>query len=304
MSKNKTILGVVWISIASILWGMDGVVLTPRLSNLNVVFVVFILHALPFAIMNIFLHKRYKDLYKLDKTAFYSLIIVSIFGGALGTIAIVKALFIINFKQLSVVVLLQKLQPVFAIILAGIFLKEKFSKHFLIWGSIAIIAGYFLTFGIALPDFDADQNTINAALLSILAAFSFGSSTVFSKNILAKVDFISATFFRYGTTFFLMLPFIIFFGLTSEFTEITQNNWIVLIIISLTTGSGAILLYYYGLKNVKASISTISELFFPISAIFFDYFINDNVLSQIQWISAGIMIFAIVRLNLGKSNSK
>ena len=77
---------------------------------------------------------------------------------------------------------------------------------------------------------------------------------------------------------------------------------IILIIISLTTGSGAILIYYYGLKHIKASVSTIIELFFPISAILFDYFINNNVLSPIQWISAAIMIYAIIKANMVKKS--
>jgi len=295
--KNKLIVGMVLIGLASILWGLDGVVLTPRLGNLNVVFVVFVLHAIPFALMNLFLFPRYKELKKLDSKDRISLLIVSVFGGALGTIAIVKALFLVNFQQLSVVVLLQKFQPVFVIILVSLFFKEKLSKRFMLWATIAIIAGYFLTFGFEAPNFSTDGTTIKAMLLSLFAAFSFGSSTVFSKNILKKIDFVSATFFRYGTTALLILPFIISLGLFSELNLVTEENWWVIIIIALTTGSGAILLYYNGLKYVKASVSTILELFFPLSAILFDYFINGNLLSTVQWFSAGVMIFAIIKAN-------
>ncbi len=300
MNDRKTIIGVFLIAFASVLWGLDGVVLTPRLGNIDVVLVVFVLHALPFLLMNIVLSNRYKEARKLNKTAFYSLLAVSIFGGALGTIAIVKALFVVSFQHLSVVVLLQKFQPVFAIILASFFLKERLTKQFFFWGGIAIVAGYFLTFGLHLPVFTTDNKTLEAALLSLLAAFSFGASTVFSKNLLDKVDFITATFFRYGVTTLLMLPLVIGLGLLTDFNQFTTQNWIILLIISLTTGSGAILLYYYGLKYVKASVSTIAELFFPISAIIFDYFINDNVLSFVQWISAAIMIFAVIKASMKK----
>jgi drug/metabolite transporter (DMT)-like permease len=43
-------------------------------------------------------------------------------------------------------------------------------------------------------------------------------------------------------------------------------------------------------------MATIAELFFPVSAIFFDYFINGRMLSVVQWIAALIMIFAIIKL--------
>jgi drug/metabolite transporter (DMT)-like permease len=44
-------------------------------------------------------------------------------------------------------------------------------------------------------------------------------------------------------------------------------------------------------------VASICELFFPLSAILFDYIFNGNTLSVIQWISAGVMIFAIFNLN-------
>ena len=279
------------------MWGFDGVVLTPRLNNLDVVWVVFVLHAIPFLLMNIFMFRQYKNLSKFIKQDYLLFFLVAFFGGAIGTIAIVKALFLVNFHQLSVVVLLQKLQPIFAIILAAILLKEKLKKNFVIWASLAIISSFFLTFGFSLPSFEMDDNTIKAALYALLAAFSFGSSTVFSKKILINHNFITATFFRYGTTSLLLLILVLITGESIQFELTTKINWIYFIIIGITTGSGAIFIYYYGLRRVKAMIATISELLFPVSAILFDYIFNGSVLSPIQIISAVIMVFAIIKLS-------
>jgi len=296
-NKKNIILGAAIIGLSATMWGFDGIVLTPRLSNLNVPFVVFTLHLIPFLLMSPFLFKRFPLLKTLNKPEVFSLFMVALFGGSIGTMAIVKALFLVNFQSLSIVVLLQKLQPVFAITLAALFLKEKLRRNFIVWAIIALLAGYFLTFGLHLPQFQKDQNTIYASLFAVLAAFSFGSSTVFSKKILGKLDFITATFFRYGLTSTLMFLVVLSFGQLSEFQNITANNAMIIGIISATTGSGAIFLYYYGLKKVKAIIATIMELFFPMSAVIFDYFINDHILSPIQWISAAVMIFAIINLN-------
>jgi len=181
--QNKNIIfGALGICFTGILWGLDGTVLTPRLHNLNTAFVVFMLHAIPFLIMNLFLYKEYRHLREFDLSDIIYLLLISLFGGALGTLAIVKALFLVNFQQLSVVILLQKLQPVFAITLAAIILKEKLSKNFILWSLIAIIASYFLTFGLSAPHLNSDANTTLAALYALLAAFSFGSSTVFGKK--------------------------------------------------------------------------------------------------------------------------
>jgi len=295
--KTGTTTGAILICIAAILWGLDGVVLTPRLYNLDVELVVFMLHALPFLFFNIFLFKEYKNLKTFTKLDFLGFFLIALFGGVLGTMAIVKALFLVNFQQLTVVVLLQKLQPVFAIALAAIVLKEKLNANFLLWGTVAIGGAYFLTFGTELPDFSIGSNTLPAALYALLAAFSFGSATVFSKKLLTKFSFKTATFYRYGITTLMMFIVVLSIGKLHRIENITNTNWLIMGIIALTTGSGAIFIYYYGLKNVKAIVATICELCFPVSAVIFDYFINDVRISAIQWISALIMIFAIIMLN-------
>ena len=298
MDKAKNVIfGASIIALAAILWGFDGIVLTPRLYNLDTTFVVFMLHALPFTIMNMVLYKKYSLLKTLNKTELFSIIMIAVLGGTIGTLSIVKALFLVEFKSLSVVVLLQKLQPIFAIFLAVTFLKEKLRKRYIFWATVALFSGYFLTFGFKIPDLDPSNNELIASLYAILAAFSFGSSTVFGKKVTAKLDFAATTFFRYGFTTLIMLFVTLFNNTLFEFEKVTLENWIVFFTIAIVTGIGSMMLYYYGLKRIKAIIATIMELFFPISAVFFDYIFNNNVLSATQIISALVMIFAIVNLN-------
>jgi drug/metabolite transporter (DMT)-like permease len=299
--KTKYFFGAVAVSLSAVLWGFDGIVLTPRLYNLNVSYVVFVLHLFPFLLMNFFLYREYRHLKRFTGSDFLVFALIALFGGALGTMAIVKALFLMDFNHLSVVVLLQKLQPIFAIILAVLLLGEKLGKHFLLWASLAIIGGYFLTFEFGLPDFNSGGNTVMASLLALLAAFSFGSSTVFSKMILGKFSFITSTFYRYGFTSVIMLLIMLGFGDFGQFSATTNENWLFIAIIGLTTGSGTIFLYYFGLKRVKAIMATISELMFPVSAVVFDYVFNQSVFSTVQWISAAVMIFAIVNLNIHRA---
>jgi len=302
--KTSVITGALAICFSAILWGLDGIVLTPQLYNLDLGLVVFILHALPFAIMNLFLFREYRLLKEFSRKDLIYIFLVALMGGAIGTMAIVRALFLVEFRDLTIVVLLQKLQPVFAIILAAILLREKIKKNFLLWASLAIIAGYFLTFGLQFPDLNPGSKTPLAAAYSLLAAFSFGSATVLSKGVLHRISFQAATFYRYGFTTLIMLVFVLITGSLEGFSSITSNNWIIFLIITFTTGSGAIFLYYYGLRKVKAMVATICELCFPLSAIMFDYFFHGKILTPVQWVSAAVMLLAIVRLTIGgKSDS-
>lgn len=291
------------ICFAAVLWGFDGVVLTPRLMNLKTPFVVFILHALPFLFMNLMLWREYKRAKQFTNRDYLMFLAVALFGGALGTMSIVKALFLVNFNHLSVIVLLQKLQPIFAILLAGIFLKEKMNKASTLWVVIAIVSSYFLSFGFQLPHWQKNPDWTVAVLLSLLAAFSFGSSTVFSRDLLTRYPFKTVTFFRYGFTTLIMYFWIEILHLFPQISLVTPANWITFIIIFLTTGSTAIFIYYWGLEKVKAKISTICELFFPLSGILFDYLFNGSHLSLVQWGSVMVMYFAILKINRIESKS-
>ena len=303
IQRKAIITGSLAIGISAVLWGFDGAVLTPRLYNLDVIFVVFIVHLLPFLVMNIFMFREYRKILSMERKDIIIFLLISLFGGAIGTLAIVNALFLMDFNHLSVVILLQKLQPVFAILLATTFLHEKLRKNFFYWAGLAVVGGYFLTFGFALPNMQTDEKTVYASLLALLATLSFSSSTVLSKKILGTYKFTTSTFFRYGFTSFIMLLFMLIAGDFSQFGTTTTENWMYIFIIGATTGSGAIFLYYYGLRKVKASLATISELMFPLSAVVFDYFVNGSLFSPVQWVAAGVMIFAILKLTASDNKS-
>jgi drug/metabolite transporter (DMT)-like permease len=196
-----------------------------------------------------------------------------------------------------VVALLQKLQPVFAIILAKVLLKEKFGQNFLFWAITAFVGGYFLTFEFNLPVMVHGGMMLPAAFYAVLAAFSFGSATVFGKRVLNKVSFRTALFYRYGLTTGIMFLIVLFNGRFDQFAKTTPTNWTFFIIIGLTTGSGAILLYYYGLRYISANVATMAELCFPIASVVFDYVFNGNVLSPIQWGNSLLMLFAIYKIS-------
>ncbi|MGB0525764.1 MAG: DMT family transporter [Flammeovirgaceae bacterium] len=301
-TSSKSISGIIAICVATTFWGLDGVVLTPRLYNLDVAFVVFVLHALPFLLMHTFLWKSYRFLRVLKWTDIITIFLVGLFGGALGTLSIVKALFLVNFQALTVVVLLQKLQPVFAITLAFFLLKERPNKNFLAWAVLAIISGYFLTFGWDLPNFHTGENTVYAALFALLAAVSFGTSTVLGRKLLLKFPSPTTSFFRYGATSIIMLIYVSAIGQLDGFQEMTVQNWQIIFLIMFTSGSAMLFLYYYGLKRVQAKVATIAELCFPLSAIVFDYLFNDHALSVVQWLGAVVMIYSMIQI--GKRESK
>ena len=213
-----------------------------------------------------------------------------------------KYLFLVHFKQLSVVVLIQKVQPVFTVLLAVVFLREKISKHFVFWSILVFIGVYLITFGLHLPDYAMNQDHLMAYLLSIISAMSFSTNTVLGRHLASSISFLSIAFnrFLFGTVFSIIACLLS--GTLFYFDSITVNNYVFFAAIVLTAGPPSMFIYYLGLKYVKASISAICELALPFSVIILDYFINGNSLSLIQWAGALIIIFGILRISNSSSN--
>ena len=285
-----------FIIIAASLWGVDGIVFRPALYTLPVGLVVFVESTIVSVILLPVLYRFRRELRNLTREEIFSFLGVAFFGGALGTMAITKALFYVSYVNLSIVILIQKFQPVFAISLAAILLKEKLPKIFFVWAGLAIIGSYFLTFGFSSPVFSLENKTLIAVLYSLLAAFSFGFSTVLSKKGIKNISHTTATVVRFYFTSLIMLFVLMGTGNYTAFGLITQKQIMIFIAIAFSTGGLAIYLYYIGLKYVSASESTILELAFPVTAIFLEYLIHGKLLNLPQWIGAVILIYSIYKI--------
>ena len=66
--------------------------------------------------------------------------------------------------------------------------------------------------------------------------------------------------------------------------------------IAVSTGMLALWIYYKGLKTTPASVSTIVELAFPMTAVFIDFFLYDTVLTWGQYAAAAILMFAAYKV--------
>jgi len=251
--KNITYLAALAIMFAAFLWAYDGVVLTPWVTSLGMQDVptfVFMLHATASVFLTYFLVKKRGELKNISRTDWLAFILVGLFGGAIGTMAIIGAII---------------------------------------------------------------------GVLALIAAFSFGSSTVFSKKAVTKISHGLGTALRFFLTTFIMIIIIAviaaiktlgvettYAGL-SGFSVLTWKMLLAFVIIALTTGGTAIFIYYWGLKRVTATRSTIYELMFPVAAIILEYFVHDKLLNTGQWFGAALVIgsiLAIVNLKTQPNNQK
>ena len=60
------------------------------------------------------------------------------------------------------------------------------------------------------------------------------------------------------------------------------------------------MIYYHGLRYVKASVATFCELAFPLTSVIAEAVILKRFLSPVQTVAAVILILSLLYLNLGK----
>jgi len=291
MKKYLPIFAIIF---AALLWSLDGF-LRQELYNVSSFLIVTIEHVIGAIVFLPFLLKGKKEIFAMGQRAWSSIFWISVFGGLLGLFFYTKALSYINYIDLSVVVLLQKFQPLFAISLAAVVLKERITKRFLILAIMALVGGYFVTFGLN-PIFSGNDKYIIAALLALLAAFCWGSSTVLGKHALKTLSFPIVTALRLSVTAIIAMVVLVAIHGFSEISIITFAQWKIILLIVFTTGSVALFIYYYGLKHVKASHSSIYELFWPLSAVAIDWIVRGRILTPVQFIGGAILIVSIILL--------
>lgn len=282
------------IIIAATLWALDGVI-RRNLYSLPPITIIFFEHLIGLIILLPFAWKLViKE--KIGKREWILLSVIAILSGLLGTLWFTTALLKVHFISFSVVFLLQKLQPLFAIGTASIFLKEKISKAYLPWAGLALISAYFVTFPGGVVNIQTGEGTIIAALYALGAAFAWGSSTTFSKMLLGKVNSTVSTFYRFLFTIICSIILIVGLGYSSSLGVVTipQYGWFVLIAVS--TGMVALMIYYKGLRDTPVHISTILELAFPFIAIFIDKIMYGNTLALSQWLATFVLVYSIYRV--------
>lgn len=293
-NKIKNI-GPLFVIIAALLWSFDGV-LRVGLYTLPPTVVVFYEHLLGIGFLLFLIKKWLPDVRKMTRNEWIAIILVSLFSGALGTIFYTAALGKVNYIQFSVVVLLQQLQPIWAISAAAIILKERVTRNFFIWALLALVAAYFVTFKDLTVNFQTGAGTVIAAVLALGAGFLWGSSTAISKFVLNKVSFLTATALRFFLAPVFAFAFIASSNNIPALFTLTQAQWISLLLITLSTGMVALAIYYYGLKKTPARVTTICELVWPASAIFIDYFYFQKSLSTTQILGVIVLLFAIYKV--------
>lgn len=260
--------GPLMIMAAASLWAIDAIFRTVLTFSIPVSVIVLIEHIVGFVFLSPFLLKDLGALKKLELKSWAVLLLMCLLSSVLGTLLFTQALndsFAI--KDFATPILLQKLQPIFVIILPAIFLKEKVTLKFILWAIVALVGSYLISFGFNPISLTFSQKEW-VYLLAIGAAFAWGGGTILSKYLLGKLNFMTASALRFLFAIPFALLSILIFEHSIDISAVGVGQlWRFLVIGGITGGAFAIYLYYKGLQSTKAKVSTFAELAFPVISI-------------------------------------
>lgn len=297
--------GTLLVILACLLWGMDTLIRYPLVERgINPVTIVFYEHFVLSLIFSLGLFPAIKRIGDLRIADMFSFLVIGGMGSAIGTVAFTESF---QYLNPSLVILLQKFQPVIAIILARLILKEQIEKKFLIWALICLLGGLLVSspdivrfYHLMLTDFNkvSSDGALRGYALVGISILGWGATTVFGKRLsLQGYDTKTIMGGRFLTGFLVLVPFVQW---NQKLILPQGEDYLRILIMVLISGALAMWFYYQGLQRLSAKTTAIAEMFFPFFAIVVNWLFLGKELSEFQLAGGVILIIGSLVIQLKK----
>ena len=282
--RLETVPGVVLVSLAAAMWGLDGLIRKPLSSSTSAFTIVFGEHVVLVALTLPLLVPAFRALYRAGPAYVAAGVAVGAGASAIATILFTKALFHGDFIT---VVVLQKAQPLIVVLGAWLVLREQPRPGFA-WFLLPALAGIWLV-ALHHPLAPHARGLIPIAE-TLGAAALWGMGTVFGRLLARRLAFEHVTTVRFAFGLVASACALPIVG-AARFSSAHDSFWIA--VLALVTGLFALGLYYYGLQRTPALLSALGELAFPVTASLVGIYVFDSSLRWTQWIGVAVTVAVI-----------
>jgi drug/metabolite transporter (DMT)-like permease len=287
MERLERIPGVVLVSVAAAMWGLDGLIRKPLAASTSPTTIVFGEHVVLVLLTLPLLVPALRALWAAGPRYIAAGVAVGAGASALATILFTKAIFHGDFIT---VVVLQQVQPLIVVIGAWLILGERPRPGFF-WFLLAGLAGIWL---ISLPHpFDPHAHGLVPIAETLAAATLWAFGTVLGRFLARRLqfDYVSTVRFAFGlVAAACALPIV---G-APAFASLHDSVWIA--VLAIVTGFLALNLYYYGLRRTPALLAALGELAFPVTATLVGLYVFDSSLRWTQWVGVALTVSVILLL--------
>lgn len=284
-----------FVALGAACWGTDALFRRALALELPAPTVVFYEHLILVALTLPLLRGAGARLRALSRADWVALLLI----GA-GASAVATWLFTLAMRQgdPTTPLLLQKLQPLFAVAGAHLLLGERLRPRF---GSFALAAlgfAYLVSFADPL---DVSVRAGLAAAFAIGAAALWAMGTVLGRHLSPALRTGELTALRFAIGLPASLLVLLVDGGTG-FLRVGSGDVPGLVALALVPGLLGMLLYYRGLRGTPASSATIGELAFPLVAVGVNWVAFDAMLRPTQWL--GLAGLAATLLLMSRASAR
>jgi drug/metabolite transporter, DME family len=265
-------LSVLLIAFAAILWVSDAYFRNPLTRHLSASQIVVLEDALVTLLLLPFLVRGLPELRHLSRTRRLGVVVIGVGPQALATWLFTKSF---AHQVFAVTYIAQQTQPLIAIALAWIILRERRRPWFWPMAAVGMAGVYLVVFArdplepLALlqgQNGGAAATRLVAGLEALGAAVLWAAGTVFGRYVLSDLSFRTTTALRFTVALPVLILIVLIesgpAGFTNyRLTDIVPN----FLYIAVVPGFAGLLIYYRGLTSTPASLSTIAELTLPVT---------------------------------------
>ncbi len=288
-SMSSASIGVAAVAVAAGLWGTDALLRRPLAHSTEAATIVLGEHVFLVLVLLPIVVVALPALWRAGPRYVAAAVVVGAGSSALATILFTEAF--VHGDPVTPVVL-QKVQPLIAVLGARVFLGEQPRPRFA-WFLIPALVGVWL---IAFPDpTDVHASGLAPIAMALGAAVLWGLGTVFGRFLSRRLAFEHVLTVRFAFGFAasaIALPIV---G-AAAYAGLHDTIWIAYL--ALVTGAAALTLYYYGLRRTPATLASIGELAYPVTAGIVGYVAFGAELGWSQWLGVAITVVVVALLPL------
>ena len=286
MLNRVRIPGVVLVAVAAALWGLDPILRKPLATSTSATTIVFGEHVFLVLFTLPLLLPALRAMWQAGPKNISASVMVGAGASAVATILFTDALFHSDFIT---PVVLQKVQPLVAVMGAAIVLRERPRPRFA-WFLVAALAGLWL---VNQPHpLDPTAKGLRPVVESLAAAVLWASGTVLGRYLGRELEFQHILSLRF---FFGLIASAIALPVMSAKAYAGGHDSLWILYYALATGLVSLALYYYGLKRTPAVLASLAELTYPAIAVLGGIYAYNAHLRWSQWLGVGL-IFGVVSL--------
>lgn len=287
------------VALAAALWGLDGLLRKPlATNNLDAGTIVLWEHVIALVAMLPLVPRALAAFARSRLREQLAVVAIGVGASAVATALFTEA-FTLSTRTGDFVtpLVLQKLQPLFAIGLAVVLLGERPRPRFAIFVIPALAGAWLLTFA---DPFDVQVSELKPALLSVAAAALWGAGTVLGRLAGVAIAPAELTTLRFV---FGLLGSVLVVAVTHARIAPGWGNAVGLVLLALIPGLAALVLYYRALRTTPAARATIAELAFPATAALVGVLFLGSHLTGSQWTGLAIVAAAVTALGWHESRA-